>query len=111
MVLVADGELMAPEIEAVAELAAARPILELSGVGPEADHAPGRLERGPIGAIRKAEVASAVAELLWKNNRGGRALMREIDPVVQTVDGVVDRVLRIGEGEAGEYHFPNVGFA
>src|SRR5262245_34980206 len=37
--------------------------------------------------------------------------MRKVDPVVETIDRVVDRVLRIGEGEAGEHHLPNVGFA
>src|SRR5262249_46072846 len=111
VILVAHRELVAPQIEAVAELAAAGPILELSRAGPKAHHAAGRAAGGRIGTIRKAELASTVPEFLWKDDRGRRTLMRKIDPVVETVDRVVDRVLWIGEGKTGQYNFSNVGLA
>ena len=55
VVLVADREVMAPGIDAVAELAAGRQVFELSAVRAETDHAPRRLERRRIRAIGKAE--------------------------------------------------------
>ena len=111
MVLVAHRKVVAPGIEAVTELGAGRQILELSGVGPEPDHAAGRLERRRIRAIGKADAASAVAELVWKDNRGRRTFVGQVDPVVQTVNRAVNRVLRIGKGETREYHSPDLGRA
>src|SRR5262249_50879466 len=111
VVFIADGELMAPCIEGLAELTAARPILELACVRTKANNAARGLERWRVGIIGEVKIASPVAELLREDNRGRRTFVCEIDPVIETVDWVVDRVLRIGDGESGQYYSPSVRLA
>src|SRR5262249_4291717 len=57
------------------------------------------------------EIGFGGGELVGEGNWGRRTFVCEIDPVIETVDWVVDRVLRIGDGESGQYYSPSVRLA
>ena len=64
-----------------------------------------------FGVIGEADVRAAVAEFLFEDDSRGGVFMRQVDPVVESVNGIVHRVLRIGHGESGEHDAANVGLA
>ena len=66
------------------------------------------VERRPR-LVREPDAVAAVAELVLEHDGLGRPLVGEVDPVVQTVERTVHRVLRVREGEAGEDDLADVG--
>ncbi len=107
VVRVVQREVSAPLVERVPELRTSRQRLQLVRVRPEAHAAPACVDRR-VRPRGKLDGAPAIAELLLEDDRLGGALVRQIDPVVNPVDGSVHGVLRVGERESGQHHLPDV---
>jgi hypothetical protein len=54
------------------------------------------LRVGPPGRSG-ANLAATIPEFVWKNDRRGGPLVRQVQPVVEAVDGAVNGVLGVGE--------------
>jgi len=37
--------------------------------------------------------------------------VRQVDPIIQPVNGIIDRVLRVAEGETSEHHLADIRLA
>src|SRR4051812_30612044 len=98
----------APVIEALTKLRRRGKRFQLSRVGPEA-YIASTLRHGRNALpVRVADVAAAIPELLLEDDRSGRIFVRQVDPVIQSVNRVVNGVLRVGECEAREDYFSDV---
>ncbi len=104
-------EVAAPRVERMAELRAAGEGFELVGLGPEPDSVPADREALGVGHVREPDLLARVAEQVLEHHRLGRALVREVDPIVEPVHRRVHGVLRVREREAGKHHALHVGAA
>ncbi len=102
-------EVAAVDVERVAVLRPAGEAFQLERVGLEADAAATRVHGGDVGAGGKGERGALVAEEIRVDDGLRSAGVREVHPVVEAVDRVVHRVLRVGLREAGDHHFAMFG--
>ena len=108
---VVEGEVAAPLVEGVAELGAAGEGLELARARPEADAVVAHVHGRRLRPARETDGVAGISEHVLVDDGFGRPLVGQVDPVVEAVDGRVDRVLRVREGEAGEERLPAFGAA
>jgi hypothetical protein len=108
VVCVVEGEVMPPFVEGVTELRGSRAGLHLVLFRTQANRGIADRHRGQFGTGREPERAALVAELLLEDHSPRGALVRQMDPVVEPVEGAVHGVLRVAEGEAGEHHLPHL---
>ena len=109
MIGVLGGEVAAPRVEAVAELRRAARPLEQPRVRPQPHAAAVGRERRAMRMIRPAQRRAAVAEHVLVDDRRRRPFVRQVDPVVEPVQGPVHHVLRVGDREAGDDDRAHVG--
>ena len=81
-------------------------------VGPEAHVAVEAVaaQARRVGLVGKVDVAAPVAEEVGvRFGPPDGAVVGDVDPVVEAVEGFVGVVLRVGEGEASEHYLAHVG--
>jgi hypothetical protein len=109
VVRVVEGEVAAAVVEGVTELGEPREGLHLEAIRTEPHAVAVRVQGSHPALARKPQAAALVAELVLEDDRLRRPLVGQVHPVVETVHGPIDRVLRVREGEAGERHLADVG--
>ena len=91
-----------PAIETQAETTASGNRLQFMRVGPKTEIADSVLQLNALFPAGEPDPGSLVAELFPENNGPDGGLVSQVDPVVQPVARVADRVLRVGQGETGQ---------
>ena len=109
MPAVGDQELASPSIEAQSELGGAGKDLQLESVRAKAEIAGDTVQLRPVATVGESFRGTWIAEFVLEDNRSDRRFIGEIDPVVQSIDWRADRVLRVGEGEAGQNGLSEIG--
>src|SRR5688500_11362509 len=95
MIVVPDGETIAPRVKAVSELRIAADPLDFKLLRPETDvHTP-HFERSAVRPLREADGGRRVSKLLHVPAGNWRPRMGSVNPVIEPVNGIVEPELRI----------------
>src|SRR4051812_46319447 len=97
-----------PVIEALAELRRSRKRFQLPRIWPEPYIAAALGHRPSALPVRVADVAAAISEFLFEDDCSGSIFVRQVDPVVESVNRVVDSVLRVRKREPRQDYLSNV---
>ena len=98
-----------PAVETQAEPAASRNGLQLVRIGPETEIADSVLQASALVPAGEPDFGALVAELIPEDDGPDGGLVSQVDPVVQPVARVADRVLGVGQGETGQNGGLDVG--
>src|SRR3954447_4633082 len=100
-----------PVVEAMTELGGTGECFQFSGRRAEADITPVFGQNRRTLTIGVSNIASAVTKLLLENDCRCGVFVGQVYPVIEAIDGVVDRVLRVGECKPGQNDFAYIGNA